>query len=592
VKVLTSLTLSSFLDLQKNELRNGVIQVLATPPASPVTGQIYYNSDSNDGPVGLMVYNGSAFESVGSIDSLSGTAPITVSLANGVATISITAADGSNSGSMSAAHYSLVAGATDANTASAIVKRDASGNFTAGTVSATSVTISGAVSNATDAATKAYVDSVATGLDVKASVRAATTANVNLSTALEDGDVIDGVTLATGNRVLVKDQSTGSQNGIYVVQASGAAVRAADADADAEVTAGLFTFVEEGTTNGNTGWVLTTDNPITVGATELVFSQFSGSGSITGGAGLTLTGNDLSVNVDDSTIEISSDTLRVKDAGITAAKLATSAVDVSTATVTGTLPVAKGGTGAITAADNLVFAGPSTGGPSAPSFRSLVAADIPNHGTDKLTSGTLGVARGGTGAATFTAGFVKSPGGTDALTTANTVSLTTEVSGTLPVANGGTGQSTLTSNGVLLGNGASGVVQTSAGTADQVFRVPGAGGAPAFGAINLAQAAAVTGALPIANGGTGQTTAATALSALGGTSKYTEAFGDGSATTYTISHGLGNIYVHAEVFQTSNGEKVYPDITVGLTSGTPNGTVILDFAQAPTSNQYRVVIIG
>jgi len=592
VKVLTSLTLSSFLDLQKNELRNGVIQVLATPPASPVTGQIYYNSDSNDGPVGLMVYNGSAFESVGSIDSLSGTAPITVSLANGVATISITAADGSNSGSMSAAHYSLVAGATDANTASAIVKRDASGNFTAGTVSATSVTISGAVSNATDAATKAYVDSVATGLDVKASVRAATTANVNLSTALEDGDVIDGVTLATGNRVLVKDQSTGSQNGIYVVQASGAAVRAADADADAEVTAGLFTFVEEGTTNGNTGWVLTTDNPITVGATELVFSQFSGSGSITGGAGLTLTGNDLSVNVDDSTIEISSDTLRVKDAGITAAKLATSAVDVSTATVTGTLPVAKGGTGAITAADNLVFAGPSTGGPSAPSFRSLVAADIPNHGTDKLTSGTLGVARGGTGAATFTAGFVKSPGGTDALTTANTVSLSTEVSGTLPVANGGTGQSTLTSNGVLLGNGASGVVQTSAGTADQVFRVPGAGGAPAFGAINLAQAAAVTGALPIANGGTGQTTAATALSALGGTSKYTEAFGDGSATTYTISHGLGNIYVCAEVFQTSNGEKVYPDITVGLTSGTPNGTVILDFAQAPTSNQYRVVIIG
>jgi hypothetical protein len=493
---------------------------------------------------------------------------------------------------MSAAHYTLVNNATDANTASTIVKRDASGNFTAGTVSATSVTISGAVTNATDAATKAYVDGVASGLDVKASVRVATTANVALATALENGDAIDGITLATGDRVLVKNQSTGSQNGIYVVQASGAAVRATDADADAEVTPGLFTFVEEGTVNGNTGWVLTTDGTITLGTTALVFTQFSGSGAVTGGAGLTLTGTDLAVNVDDSTIEIASDTLRVKDAGITAAKLATSAVDVSTSTVTGTLPVAKGGTGATTAADNAVFAGPATGGPSAPSFRSLVASDIPSHSTDKLTSGTLGVARGGTGVATFTAGIVKSTGGTDALTTASTIALGSEVSGTLPVANGGTGASTLTSGGVLLGNGTSAVNATTAGTADQVLRVPGAGGAPAFGAINLAQSAAVTGALAIANGGTGQTTAAAGLAALGGTTKYTAQLGDGTATTYTISHGLGNIWVVAEVFQTSNGEKVYPDITVGLTTGTPNGTVVLDFASAPSNNQYRVVIIG
>jgi len=592
VKVLTSLTLSSFLDLQKNELRNAVVQVLATAPATPVTGQIYYNSDSNDGAVGLLVYNGATWEAVGSIDGIEVTGPIQKSTSGGTVTISISAADGSNAGSMSAAHYTLVNNATDANTASTIVKRDASGNFTAGTVSATSVTISGAVTNATDAATKAYVDSVATGLDVKASVRVATTANVDLSGALENGDVVDGVTLATGDRVLVKNQSTGSQNGIYVVQASGAAVRATDADADAEVTPGLFTFVEEGTANGNTGWVLTTDSPITVGSTALAFSQFSDSAALTAGSGLTLTGNDLSVNVDDSTIEISSDILRVKDAGITSAKLATSAVDVSTSTVTGTLPVAKGGTGATTAADNAVFAGPATGGPSAPSFRSLVASDIPNHGTDKLTSGTLGVARGGTGVATFTAGIVKSTGGTDALTTATTIALGSEVSGTLPVANGGTGASTLTSGGVLLGNGTSAVGATTAGTADQVLRVPGAGGAPAFGAINLAQSAAVTGALAIANGGTGQTTAAAALTALGGTTKYTAQLGDGTATTYTMSHGLGNIWVTAEVFQTSNGEKVYPDITVGLTDGTPNGTVVLDFASAPSSNQYRVVIIG
>ncbi|CAB4174917.1 hypothetical protein UFOVP1131_78 [uncultured Caudovirales phage] len=588
MKILTHLDLRSYLDLNKNELRNAVIQVLATPPASPTTGQIYYNSDSNDGAVGLLVYNGSAWEAVGSIDGIDVTGPIQKSTSGGTVTISISAASGSTAGSMSSAHYTLVDGATDANTASTIVKRDASGNFTAGTVSATSVSISGSVTNATDAATKAYVDGVASGLDVKASVRVATTANVALATALEGGDAIDGITLATGNRVLVKNQSTGSENGIYVVQSSGAAVRATDADASAEVTAGLFTFVEEGTANGNTGWVLTTDNPITLGTTALVFTQFSGSGAVTGGAGLTLTGTDLAVNVDDSTIEIASDTLRVKDAGITAAKLATSAVDLSTTTVTGTLPVAKGGTGATTASDNTVFAGPVTGGPSAPSFRALAASDIPSHSTDKLTSGTLGVARGGTGASTFTAGIVKSTGGTDALTTGSTVSLTTEVSGTLPVANGGTGATTLTSNGVIIGAGTSALAATTAGSANQVLRVPSGGGAPAFGAVDVSSASAVTGALAIANGGTGQTTAAEALAALGGTRKHATNVGDNTLTTITVTHNFNTKDVQVEVFEVAaNYEKVYPDIRHATVD-----TVDLVFSAAPTTNQYRVVVIG
>jgi hypothetical protein len=151
--------------------------------------------------------------------------------------------------------------------------------------------------NATDAATKGYVDSTAIGLDVKLSVRAATTANIDLTADLENGDVLDGVTLATGNRVLVKNQTDQTQNGIYVVAASGAASRSEDANSDAEVTAGLFTFVEEGTVNGNTGYVLTSDNPITLGSTNLVFSQFSGSGTFTAGAGLTLAGTVFSADV-------------------------------------------------------------------------------------------------------------------------------------------------------------------------------------------------------------------------------------------------------------------------------------------------------
>ena len=151
--------------------------------------------------------------------------------------------------------------------------------------------------NATDAATKGYVDSTAIGLDVKLSVRVATTANIDLTADLENGDVLDGVTLATGNRVLVKNQTDQTQNGIYVVASSGAASRSEDANSDAEVTAGLFTFVEEGTVNGNTGYVLTSDNPITLGSTNLAFSQFSGVGTFTAGAGITLTGTEFSVDV-------------------------------------------------------------------------------------------------------------------------------------------------------------------------------------------------------------------------------------------------------------------------------------------------------
>jgi hypothetical protein len=162
-----------------------------------------------------------------------------------------------------------------------------------------------APTSSTDAANKAYVDSVSQGLDVKQSVRVSTTTNVDLSTDLEAGDVIDGVTLVAGNRVLVKHQTTGADNGLYVVQSSGAAVRADDANISSEVTAGFFTFVEEGTLYGNTGWVLTTDNPITLGTTPLTFTQFSGTGTFTAGSGLTLNGTEFSVDVTPSSTNAS-----------------------------------------------------------------------------------------------------------------------------------------------------------------------------------------------------------------------------------------------------------------------------------------------
>ena len=166
---------------------------------------------------------------------------------------------------------------------------------------------------AQDAATKAYVDAVKQALDIKDSVRVATTANITIATALNVGDAIDGVTLADGDRVLVKNQSTGSENGIYVAGSS--PVRSADANTSAEVTSGMFCFVEEGTVNGDNGFVLTTNDPITLDTTALTFTQFNGAGQIIAGDALSKSGNTLNVNDDNITLEVASDTLRIK--GIT-----------------------------------------------------------------------------------------------------------------------------------------------------------------------------------------------------------------------------------------------------------------------------------
>jgi hypothetical protein len=119
----------------------------------------------------------------------------------------------------------------------------------------------------------------ATLVDFKESVRVATTGAGTLATSFENGDTIDGVVIATGNRILIKDQATAADNGIYIVAASGAPTRATDFDADAEVTAGCVIPVAEGTTNADKLFILTTNDPITVGVTGLAFSQLTASGA-------------------------------------------------------------------------------------------------------------------------------------------------------------------------------------------------------------------------------------------------------------------------------------------------------------------------
>jgi len=162
-----------------------------------------------------------------------------------------------------------------------------------------------------DAANKAYVDARAAGLDPKESVRVASTGNIDISTGLVDSTVIDGVTVSTGDRVLLKDQTDASENGVYVVVASGAASRATDFDEPQEVTSGVFFFVEEGASGDNRGFVLTSDGgQQSVGTDDLNFVQFSGAGQITAGDGLDKTGDVLSVNTANG-IEVSSDNVQL-----------------------------------------------------------------------------------------------------------------------------------------------------------------------------------------------------------------------------------------------------------------------------------------
>jgi hypothetical protein len=169
---------------------------------------------------------------------------------------------------------------------------------------------------AQDAATKAYVDAVKTGLEVKASVRVATTANITIATALNVNDTLDGVTLADGDRVLVKNQTDASENGIYTAGASPA--RSADANVAAELTGGTFTFVEEGTTNSDSGFVFTHNGTPTLGSTDLTVAQFSGAGSITAGDGISQSGTTLAVNDDNITLLADGTSLRIKGISATA----------------------------------------------------------------------------------------------------------------------------------------------------------------------------------------------------------------------------------------------------------------------------------
>jgi hypothetical protein len=334
-------TVYGAVDLVKNELRNAVMQNLGSAPAAPVKGLMYFNSADNT----LYWYDGTqwiaAKAAAGAIPSDTvttaaiGDAPVPGAStlfsrgdhkhgmpAFGTITVEQTFGSASTNGAATtlarsdhahgnpvhdnAAHSTIALSALGVPTASVNLNSQKVINLADPTA-------------ATDAANKQYVDGLIAGLSWKDTVRLATTANITLSA----NQTIDGVLTATGDRVLVKNQTTPALNGIYIADPSLWA-RATDADIEAELL-NAAVFVSAGTVNADTAWVMSTNAPITVGTTGLTWVQFAGAGTYTAGNGLTLTGNVLDVGAGTG-ILVAADTVAVDTTVIATQAYVTTAV--------------------------------------------------------------------------------------------------------------------------------------------------------------------------------------------------------------------------------------------------------------------------
>jgi len=700
------------LDLNKKELQNARIQPLGSDPSSPVEGQIYHNSTAHK----LKIHNGTAFQTIYDASNTLDTITIAAAdvnlnthkitnLAAGTAAsndaarmndiqISSTGGLQSSSGvwSVKLNDASLTSGAsglstTFAGTGSAASSARSDHDHNTIYLALSGGTLTGALilaadpSSAFHAATKQYVDNSVVGLlDFKNSVHYATTSALPACTynngssgvgatltGSSNGALanLDGThSLATNDRVLVKNQAAALQNGIYVVTQVGSGAlpfiltRSTDADNSPtnEVTAGLYTFVELGTTNNSTGWVLaTTSNAdgktVVIGTDSATFTQFSGAGTVTGGTGIAQSGNNLYIS--STTLNAAADTLDLASI-VTAASSALYkvAVDVYgrvTSTTAATISDVGGlGTGIATflgtpSSANLLAAVTDETGTGSLVFATSPSLTTPTLGvatattinkvaiTAPATSATLTIANG----KTLTANSSLTLAGVDAktLTVNNTVTLSGTDGSTITFGAGGTvlynggvlgtpSSGTLTfCTGLPISTGVSGLgtgiatwlatpssanllaaITDETGTGALVFGTSPTittsliAGSASFDLINTIATtvnfarASTTLSIGAASGTTTINNALTVtgtLTAPGITKKYSAAIGDGASTTITVTHNLNTQDIHVTIYDATTFEVYVADVN----NATVN-TCSVTFAVAPTTNQYRVVVIG
>ena len=282
------------IDLVQNELQNPRIHNVpgTIGPPTPVKGQMYFDSTGNvmywwDGS--LWVAAKSAAAAFGNVTA----EPTFGSASNNGAAGTVARSDHAHGNPVhdAAAHSAISLSALAVPTGALSMNGQRLTNL-------------GTPTTGTDGTTKDYVDNLSAGLSWKDAVRAASIGNLTLSAP----QTVDGVAVIAGDRVLVKNQTTPSQNGIYVV-AAGAWTRATDADTEAELV-NATVFVSEGT-QADTAWVLTTNAPITVNTTALTIVQFGAGTSYTAGNGLTLTGSTFDIVPLNGSIVVAADSVAV-----------------------------------------------------------------------------------------------------------------------------------------------------------------------------------------------------------------------------------------------------------------------------------------
>ena len=559
------------IDLNQNQLIKGTFEVLSTDPNTNLfDGRMIFNS--TEGTIKVYDVTASAWRKMitGVSSAGSQSSALTINESNGLISITPNLATSASAGLMSASDYSKLYDATSEATANKLVIRDGNSQAKFGTPT-----------DANHAATKAYVDAARSGLDVKASVRAATTAPVLIASGLEAGDVIDAVTLVAGDRVLVKDQSTASENGIYVVQASGAAVRATDANGTVDtgtVSGGTFTFVEEGTDNGDAGYVVSSNGTINVGVDAMNWVQFSGTGQITAGEGMSKLGNTLNVNDDDVTIYVDgNDDLAVKSSA-TAGQVLRSmgsgtaqwgALDLDDSdAVTGTLAIANGGTNA------------SDAGTARTNLGLAIGTDVQAYDTE------LAALAGLTSAANKLPYFTGS--GSAALT-----DLTSDARGLLDDASYADMRTTL---GLAIGTDVQAYNASLASISASTY--VGDDSITTLGTITTGTWNGST--IAIANGGTAATTASAARTNLAATTSGTvstpvlariakqgNTAHSGGVSTTTVTHNFGTTDVIVQVYQVSTGETVIADVV-----RTNSNTVTVTINGMVDTNEYTIVVTG